>query len=232
MVSPTLIFNGSISGFVGVLLGIIISLIVNCTLVEISISSFFSLYFGFLFVVVGGIILWRIFSQDSADSKESQAKRRPLAAFALIIILSGLICFTLEQHWYRSRSPLMKVPLYTILGTAVAFALTFSVVDLVNYVLGFLQVSVAKPFVESAAQVYMVLACSLVMGGLFGLIFGVMDVEDEVSYQIRLALLREERYCYPVGAILGGLVGFCNEYIRDQEEQFGSSGMRGFDDDI
>ncbi|CAE8627834.1 unnamed protein product [Polarella glacialis] len=121
MVSPTLIFNGSISGFVGVLLGIIISLIVNCTLVEISISSFFSLYFGFLFVVVGGIILWRIFSQDSADSKESQAKRRPLAAFALIIILSGLICFTLEQHWYRSRSPLMKVPLYTILGTAVAF---------------------------------------------------------------------------------------------------------------
>ncbi|CAE8642991.1 unnamed protein product, partial [Polarella glacialis] len=78
MVSPTLIFNGSISGFVGVLLGIIISLIVNCTLVEISISSFFSLYFGFLFVVVGGIILWRIFSQDSADSKESQAKRRPL----------------------------------------------------------------------------------------------------------------------------------------------------------
>ncbi|CAE8708611.1 unnamed protein product, partial [Polarella glacialis] len=139
MVSPTLIFNGSISGFVGVLLGIIISLIVNCTLVEISISSFFSLYFGFLFVVVGGIILWRIFSQDSADSKESQAKRRPLAAFALIIILSGLICFTLEQHWYRSRSPLMKVPLYTILGTAVAFALTFSVVDLVNYVLGFLQ---------------------------------------------------------------------------------------------
>ena len=170
-------------------------------------------------------------------------------------------------------------------------------VDLVNYVLGFLQVSVAKPFVESAAQVYMVLACALIMGGLFGLIFGVMDVEarrfgccntccklsnllenasrwnwelkkwkiglilemtqdasnskciamicdqidtnkdmewemsrnaksiyqclccllcghllfvcrpnqDEVSYQIRLALLREERYCYPVGALLGGL---------------------------
>lgn len=87
-------------------------------------------------------------------------------------------------------------------------ALTFSVVDLVNYVLGFLQVSVAKPFVESAAQVYMVLACALIMGGLFGLIFGVMDVEDEVSYQIRLALLREERYCYPVGALLGGLASW------------------------
>merc|ERR1712232_637825 len=109
-----------------------------------------------------------------------------------------------------------------VLGTSVAFAMGFSVVDLVNYVLGFLQVSIAKPFVESASQVYMVLTTSLIMGAVFGLIFGVMDVEDEVSYQIRLALLREERYCYPVGAILGGVVGFMNEYIRDQEERCGS----------
>eukprot|EP00933_Yihiella_yeosuensis_P005778 TRINITY_DN110366_c0_g1_i1.p1 TRINITY_DN110366_c0_g1~~TRINITY_DN110366_c0_g1_i1.p1 ORF type:complete len:242 (+),score=37.62 TRINITY_DN110366_c0_g1_i1:96-821(+) len=232
-IEPNLIFNGSMSGVIGVMLGIIISLIVNCTLVEISISSFFSLYFGFLFVVVGGIILWRIFSQDVASSDQSSAMRGPLAIFATLIIVSGLICFTLEQHWYRGQSPLMKVPLYALLGTSVAFALTFSVVDLVNYILGFLQVSVAKPFVESASQVYMVLACALVMGGLFGLIFGVMDVEDELSYQIRLALLREEKYCYPVGALLGGIVGFGNEYIRVQEERFGSSAMPvGFDDDI
>merc|ERR1711937_448754 len=115
-------------------------------------------------------------------------------------------------------TPLMKVPLYAILGTSVAFALTFSIVDIVNYVLGFLQVSIAKPFVESASQVYMVLTVSLIMGGIFGLTFGVMDVEDEVTYQIRLALLREERYCYPVGAVLGGVVGFMNEYIREEEE--------------
>merc|ERR1712137_810387 len=137
MVPPSLIFNGSISGFVGVLLGIIISLIVNCTLVEISISSFFSLYFGILFIIVGGMILWRIFSQESDDCIGSPVKRKPLAAFAFLIILSGLICFTLEQRWYHGLLPLMKVPLYMILGTAVAFALTFSVVDLVNYILGF-----------------------------------------------------------------------------------------------
>merc|ERR1719251_469814 len=123
----------------------------------------------------------------------------------------------------------MKVPLYMVLGTSVAFALTFSVVDLVNYILGFLQVSIAKPFVESASQVYMVLVTALVMGGLFGLVFGIMDVEDEVSYQIRLALLREERYCYPVGAILGGLVGFGNEYIREEEESSAGGLPNGFD---
>jgi len=229
-ITESLIFNGSISGFVGVVLGIIISLIVNCTLVEISISAFFSLYFGILFIVVGAIILWRIFSQDES-SADTKSKRVPLAAFAVLIILSGMICFALERHWYVGLTPLMKVPLYTILGTSVAFALTFSVVDLVNYVLGFLQVSIAKPFVESANQVYLVLTVALVMGGLFGLIFGVMDVEDEVSYQIRLALLREERYCYPVGAILGGIVGFANEYLRQMEEH-GVSLPNGFDEDI
>ncbi len=31
-------------------------------------------------------------------------------------------------------------------------------------------------------------------------------------------LLREEHYCYPVGAALGGLAGFGNEYLREQEE--------------
>ena len=56
--------------------------------VEISISSFFSLYFGFLFIVagrpacvqldvqVGGIIIWRIFSQD-AYHKEFAASVSP-----------------------------------------------------------------------------------------------------------------------------------------------------------
>lgn len=232
MVSPALIFNGSISGFVGVLLGIIISLIVNCTLVEISISGFFSLYFGVLFIFVGGIILWRIFSQEAGDMMGSEAKRQPLAAFGVLIILSGVICFTLEQQWYRGTSPMIKVPLYMMLGTSVAFALTFSVVDLLNYVLGFLQVSVAKPFVESANQVYMVLATALIMGAVFGCIFGALDVEDEVSYQIRLALLREERYCYPVGAVLGGAVGFANEYIREQEERCASGLPNAYDEEI
>merc|ERR1712093_546253 len=109
----------------------------------------------------------------------------------------------------------MKVPLYTILGVSVSFALTFSLVDLCNYVAGF-QVSVAKPLVESNEQVYLILIVSLIMGGIFGLVFGVMDVEDEVSFQIRLALKREEGYCYPVGAVLGGCAGFANEWLRQR----------------
>lgn len=232
MVSPTLIINGSISGFVGMVLGMMISLIVNCTLVEVSISAFFSFYFGILFIVVGCIIMWRIFGQEPSEGAED-VKKTLLAVFGMLIIFSGLLCFTLEQHWYKGCSVLFKVPLYMMLGTSVAFAFSFSVVDLVNYVLGFLQVSVAKPLVESTAQVHMVLAASLAMGAICGFVFGVMDVEDELSYQIRLALMREEHYCYPLGALLGGAVGFGNEYVREIEEHNGGCSVpRGYDEDI
>ena len=67
--------------------------------------------------------------------------------------MPGIVCFVLERNWFVGLTPISKIPLYTILGVSVAFALTFSVVDLINYVLGFLQVSIAKPLVESPSQV-------------------------------------------------------------------------------
>lgn len=44
------------------------------------------------------------------------------------------------------------------------------------------------------------------MGGIFGFIFGLLDVEDESSHHIRLALMKAENCCFPLGAVLGGLV--------------------------
>jgi len=91
-------------------------------------------------------------------------------------------------------------------------------VDLVNFLLGFFQVYVARPLVESNEQVQSVLGISFLMGATFGFIFGVMDVEDEVSYQLGLALKREESYCYPIGAVLGVLGGVWNEFARSRAE--------------
>eukprot|EP00434_Breviolum_minutum_P045180 symbB.v1.2.040446.t1/scaffold7241.1/size12382/1 len=94
-----------------------------------------------------------------------------------------------------------QVPLYMTLGLAVAFALTFSIVDVLNYVIGFFQNSVAKPVVESSQQVFLVLIVSLAMGVVFGFTFGLLDVEDEEVYHMRVALMREEHYCYPMGIL-------------------------------
>ncbi|CAD2104728.1 conserved Plasmodium protein, unknown function [Plasmodium vinckei brucechwatti] len=77
-----LVFKGSISAVVGMILGIMCSLIVNCTLVEVSLSRFFSMYFGILFIVVGIIIFWRLNANaiDEAENRKNQ-----------LMILAGLV---------------------------------------------------------------------------------------------------------------------------------------------
>lgn len=70
----------------------------------------------------------------------------PMFSFICISMHCLLLCANSPSN--KGMSPIMKVPLYTILGTSVAFALTFSVVDLVNYILGFLQVCGVVPSCE------------------------------------------------------------------------------------
>merc|ERR1719343_1090933 len=208
-------------------------MVVNLALIEISISPFFSMYFGILFTLVGCLIMWRVLSHE-ARSDPLQMKKLHLSIFAGTIIVSGALCFLLDRRMFVGLAPWMKVPLYMTLGLAVAFALTFSTVDVLNYVLGFCQSSVAKPIVESAQQVYLVLVVSLAMGVVFGFTFGFLDVEDEQVYHIRVALMREEHYCYPMGIALGALAGFGNEYFRQKDDYASYQGLAQteFDEDI
>lgn len=216
---------------VGGALGVVISMVVNLALIEISISPFFSLYFGILFFLVGILIMSRVMSHDANEAK---MQKNHLTIFASIIIFSGALCFLLNRHLFANLAPIMKVPLYMILGLAVAFALTFSIVDVLNYLVGFCQASIAKPVVESSQQVYLVLMVSVAMGIAFGLTFGLMDVEDEHSYHIRVALMREEHRCYPMGVVLGGLAGFGNEFFRQRDDYAIYAGLATteFDEDI
>ena len=50
---------------------------------------------------------------------------------------------------------------------------------------------------------------STAVGAIYGFIFGVLDVEDEVNYQLTLALKREESYCYPIGAVRFAVLQLC-----------------------
>mgnify|MGYP007037766637 CR=1 FL=1 len=86
-------------------------------------------------------------------------------------------------------------------------------------------------------QVYLVVVTAVVMGFTFGLIFGLLDVEDEKLSHLRVALLREERYtqqsrhrsaclafiysiCYPLGALFGGIAAATNQWMREESDQY------------
>lgn len=196
-----------LAALVGAMIGIFASFTVNCTLVEISINTFFAYYFGFLFLLIGSIIGYRVWSGE-------HPKPRLLGTFSGMILLSGLMCFMLEEAWFRRMHPSFKIPVYSLLGVSVCFALLFSLIDVINYcsTLCF-PPEHTRPLVNTEAQIYLVVATAVCMGFSFGFVFGYFDSEDEKLTGIRMALMREESICYPIGALLGAVAAVINMHL-------------------
>uniref|UniRef100_A0A7S2XBQ2 Transmembrane protein n=1 Tax=Lotharella oceanica TaxID=641309 RepID=A0A7S2XBQ2_9EUKA len=196
----------------GAVLGMVISFTVNCTLVEISVNAFFAVYFGVLFCLISGWMLYRVSTGEHP---------RPilLGSFSGLVMLAGLLCFFLESNWVVSLSRGAKVPLYSILGIAVTFALLFSIIDLVNYCYGSFSSVPGKALVETEMQVLLIVATATILGFLFGLVFGLLDVEDADYVNLRGALLQQERVCYPIGAVISAGAAAINQYLREKNSQ-------------
>mmetsp|Transcript_28042 Transcript_28042/g.50225 ORF Transcript_28042/g.50225 Transcript_28042/m.50225 type:complete len:203 (+) Transcript_28042:172-780(+) len=182
------------SAVISAVAGVIISFLVNATLAEISINPFFSIYFGLLFTGVGTAIIWKTNKQAGLE----ETRKKLMLGFGGLVVFAGLICFILEKNWFSSLTPASKVPLYAILGVAVCFALSVAFVDTINLCAGLICTN-ADAVVETPKQVYIVIATSLVMGLTFGLVFGLLDVEDEADFRLKQALLDDESYCYSIG---------------------------------
>lgn len=182
---------------------------------------------------MGCVILWRLNTSKSIhQGDEIRSRQLQLTFFSVLIFISGALCFILKRNWFVGLSPVAKVPIYTVLGVSVSFALTFTIIDLLNCVVGLIRPQVAKTLIDSKSQVYVIMCITLLMGGIFGFIFGVMDVEDSLTYQIKLVLLREQHFCYPIGAILGAAAGFANEIVKHQEEQHAKMRNSLYENDI
>jgi hypothetical protein len=84
-------------------------------------------YFGTLFILIGGLVFWKIFCSGT-----NVARKGLLTVFAGFVLVSGFLCFILDTRLFK-WSPAIKVPLYAVLGMAVCFALVFSSIDLLNW---------------------------------------------------------------------------------------------------
>ncbi|XP_053991067.1 uncharacterized protein LOC128883087 isoform X2 [Hylaeus volcanicus] len=198
------LFSLFLASLGGAIAGIVVSIIVNTALVELTVNPFFSVYFAFLSVSVGCLILWRVVNREVPDPDNVYQKQ--LATLAYLVILSGFFAFLLPQSWFIQLNPLLKIPVYSILGISVAFSLSFTLVDVLNLIFGLFQSTASRSIVQSVSQVRLVVFATILMGGTFGTIFGFADVEDAVTSSMELAMMREENYCYPLGGLLGAMV--------------------------
>ena len=184
--------------------------------------------FGLLFLFIGGALLWRVNTILRATTSRSATQ---LYVFGGLVVVSGISCFLLDEQLFRVSS-VLKIPLYTMLGTSVTFAFAFSIVDLMN--VSYVAFGGApccssrrsgdeRPgvgLIETAGQINLLLFVSAFLGCIFGFAFGLLDVEDKRGAELRHTLWADELYfCYPVGALAGGLTGWVNNKLREDEEE-------------
>jgi hypothetical protein len=202
----------------GALLGLCVSFLVNEALYEISVNGFFAVVFGSALLFMGGLILYRVSalswqSATSSSSGKQSASTYFVMAFAVLVVVAGLFCFFLEKDWFKFISPSAKIPMYTLLGVALWFALTFSIMDLFNFVGQYLVLRLSKgrrlwqPIVSTPVQICLVLGVAVLLGLFFGVIFGSFDVEDTAQ----AGLQKDFGYTLPVGAATCAVVGAINQ---------------------
>ncbi len=208
--------------FGGGVVGFCVSFLVNLALLEISVNGFFAVLFGFALLFMGFLILYRVnalsWQSQERDMHGGSGARRPMSSyfvmiFACFVILAGFCCFFLERDWFKFISPGMKIPMYTLLGIALWFALTFSVMDLLNFSGQYCVNKLSngrrawKPIISSPSQICVVLVVAVSLGIFFGIVFGVLDVEDNETG----GLQHDHRVTIPIGTIICACVGAVNE---------------------
>lgn len=82
-------FRPVLAGVVGGSYGMLISLIVNISLVGIAVNSVFAVYFGLLFTLLGSGFLWRICKSPVTVAGNNSIHRPLLILFAVLVITSG-----------------------------------------------------------------------------------------------------------------------------------------------
>ena len=70
------------------------------------------------------------------------------------------------------------------------------------------------------------------MGFLYGILFGIMDVEDASIFKMKVVAMKDQKYCYPIGIILGFIGGFLNQYMRENGGKLFYGDQNQFEDEI
>lgn len=173
--------------------------------------------------IIGGLVIWRTYTESK---KEQASVVRPanssffahtllLYKFGAIMMCSGITCFLLRRNWFIHLSYLFKVPFFALLGISFAFIILFLFADCLNYCSISCPRSQGRMIIEGPCQIYLLASVAIILGCLYGLIFGLLDVEDAAMFKLAVLSYKQEKYCYPIGIILGFVTGLLNQAIRE-----------------
>ncbi len=72
-----------------------------------------------------------------------------------MLIVSSIFSVSLHTQTIVLINYMFKIPIYSVLGTSVSFALVVSIIDIINTAFHLIQNRESKPFINSSKQVIM-----------------------------------------------------------------------------
>lgn len=216
-----------LSALLAGLFGVLVAEVVANSLVEISITPVFSIVFGVAFFILGVAILYRVLT-----SLSEQDTRSIMIGFSVLVFLSSACSFLLERDWVPVPV-VAKIPMYAIVGLSLSFALTFSFTEFIN--MGLCDRCCRtdfenKPIIGTKKQIFLIFAGAIVMGSVLGVLFGVIDVENDDALHERFN--RNLILSLPLGFVLGAIVGAINQVIRGAPDVYTNISSTSHIDDI
>ncbi len=140
-------------------------------------------------------------------------------AFSAMMILSGVLCFALEKDWFVGTNYKWKVTYYAMLGMSVAFIVIFIIADFLNYCSLVCMTVFARPLIECPRQIYVLTMASVLMGAMYGLLFGMLDVSEANIYRLALVQLSGKAHRFQIGMALGAVAGIASEVMRQKRSE-------------
>jgi hypothetical protein len=216
------ILRCSLSSGVGMVCGVVQAEIVANSLIEVASTRPFAIVFAIAFILLGLALLWRAWS-----ARSERLKFALLGAFALLVVASGIACFFVTNAFVTGLSAGGKTPLFMLLGISLSFALTFCFTELVNANLcakccscfqsdsaSSSSTAESDGIIKTRVQLMVIFGAALLMGALYGILFGSLDVEMASPAHNRFETLLLASM--PVGLVIGGVVGAVNQWLRER----------------
>jgi hypothetical protein len=110
--------------------------------------------------------------------------------------------------------------MYILLGSSLSFALTYAVLDLAT--LGFYNCNCfstqqSLPLIAYPVQVLLLSVNAVILGGIFGLLFGVLEVQGGNEWIRHSRFLEQQFISAPISALMGVIVCVINHRISEDK---------------
>jgi hypothetical protein len=186
----------------GALLGAVLGeLTANC-LIEIYHSLVFSLVFAVCFMMISGVMIWRVLKTSS-----SRAKRAVVASLTVSVFLSAVSCLAIrliDDANTDNHAQLLHVMLFSQIAVSLSLVFTFTLLEFIT--LGIFEKlgcgCCPHGYLPSSKQLIVLLIGAIFAGIMFGLLFGVLQVQlslDTSLTTLQLYML----IALPAGFVLG-----------------------------